>query len=132
MHNRQTVDPSLDIMADVENFFARSLDIAERAGIRRDRIVLDPGVGFGKTAEQSITVIARLGRFGAFGLPILIGLSRKRFIAAVAPSQPDQRLPGSIAGNLLAVLAGAAIVRVHDVGATVQALRVAAAIRSAG
>jgi dihydropteroate synthase len=132
MHNRESVDPGLDIMADVEAFFARSLDIAERAGIRRDRIVLDPGIGFGKTPEQSITVIARLARFGSFGLPILIGLSRKRFIASVAPSQPDQRLPGSIAGNLLAVLAGAAIVRVHDVGATVQALRVAAAIRRAG
>jgi dihydropteroate synthase len=131
MHNRDSADPAIDIMADVAGFFERSLEIAERAGIRRDRIVLDPGIGFGKTAEQSITVIARLDRFASFGLPLLIGLSRKRFIAAVVPSQPDERLPGSIAANLLAVLAGAAIVRVHDVAETVQALRVATAIRNA-
>jgi dihydropteroate synthase len=131
MHNRERADPAIDIMADVAAFFARSLEIAARAGIRRDRIVLDPGIGFGKTPEQSITVIARLDRFASFGLPLLIGLSRKRFIAAVAPSQPDERLPGSIAANLLAVLAGAVIVRVHDVAETVQALHVAAAIRNA-
>jgi dihydropteroate synthase len=131
MHNRRSADPAIDIMADVEDFFARSLDIAQRAGVRRERIVLDPGIGFGKTPEQSLTVIARLDRLRSFGLPLLIGLSRKRFIASVVPSAPDQRLAGSIAGNLLAVLAGAAIVRVHDVAETVQALRVAAAIRNA-
>jgi dihydropteroate synthase len=131
MHNRDGADPAIDIMADVAAFFARSLEIAERAGIRRDRIVLDPGVGFGKTAEQSITVIARLDGFASFGLPLLVGLSRKRFIAAASPSRPDERLPGSIAANLLAVQAGAAILRVHDVAETVQALRIAAAIRNA-
>jgi dihydropteroate synthase len=131
MHNRERIDPAIDIMADVEAFFARSLDIAARAGIARDRIVLDPGVGFGKTPAQSLSVIARLDRFAAFGLPLLIGLSRKRFIASITPSEPPQRLAGSIAANLLAVLAGAAIVRVHDVAETVQALRVAAAIRNA-
>jgi dihydropteroate synthase len=131
MHNREQIDPAIDIMADVQAFFARSLDIAERAGIARDRIVLDPGVGFGKDAAQSLTVIARLDAFAAFGRPLLVGLSRKRFIASVAPSQPQQRLAGSIAGNLLAALSGAAILRVHDVAETVQALRVAAAIRNA-
>jgi len=131
MHNRDCTDATVDIMADVAAFFARSLEIAERAGIRHDRIVLDPGIGFGKTAEQSITVIARLDAFASFGLPLLVGLSRKRFISAASPSRPDERLAGSIAGNLLAVQAGAAIVRVHDVAETVQALRVAAAIRDA-
>jgi dihydropteroate synthase len=131
MHNREEIDPAIDIMADVEAFFARSLDIAERAGIARDRIVLDPGVGFGKDAAQSLSVIARLDAFAAFGKPLLVGLSRKRFIASVVPSQPQQRLAGSIAGNLLAALSGAAILRVHDVAETVQALRVAAAIRNA-
>lgn len=130
-HNRETADPAIDIMADIEAFFSRSLDIAARAGIARDRIVLDPGVGFGKTPEQSLTVIGKLDRLRVFGLPLLIGLSRKRFINAVMPSTPQERLPGSIAGNVLAVLAGAAIVRVHDVAETVQALRVAAAIRAA-
>jgi dihydropteroate synthase len=130
-HNREAADPAIDILADIEAFFSRSLDIAARAGIARDRIVLDPGIGFGKTPEQSLAVIARLDRLRAFGLPLLIGLSRKRFINAVTPSAPQERLPGSIAGNVLAVLAGAAIVRVHDVAETVQALRVAAAIRAA-
>jgi dihydropteroate synthase len=131
MHNRENVDPAVDIMADVKDFFALSLDIAARAGIAREQIVLDPGVGFGKTPEQSITVIARLAEFSSFGLPLLMGLSRKRFIESVSPAPPGQRLGGSIAGNLLAVLSGAAIVRVHDVAETVQALRVAAAIRDA-
>jgi dihydropteroate synthase len=130
-HNRETVDPALDIIADMENFFSRSLEIAWRADIGRDRIVLDPGIGFGKTPEQSLTAIARLDRLRAFGLPLLIGLSHKRFINAVVPSQPQDRLAGSLAGAVLAVLEGAAIVRVHDVAETVQALRVAAAIRAA-
>ena len=130
-HNRETVDPALDILADIETFFSRSLDIAAGAGIARDRIVLDPGIGFGKTPEQSLAAIAGLARLRAFGLPLLIGLSRKRFINAVVPSKPQDRLAGSLAGAVLAVLQGAAIVRVHDVAETVQALRVAAAIRAA-
>src|SRR5205823_9719552 len=92
MHNREQADPSIDIMAEVEAFFARSLEIADRAGIFRGRIVLDPGVGFGKTIEQSLIVIARLDRLRSFGLPLLIGLSRKRFISAIIPSQPHERL----------------------------------------
>ena len=131
MHNRETVDPALDIMADVRAFFTRSLEIAARAGIARERIVLDPGIGFGKTAEQSITMIARLSELREFGLPLLMGLSRKRFIDSVSPSKPTERIGGSIAANVLSVLGGADIVRVHDVAQTVQALRVTAAIRAA-
>jgi dihydropteroate synthase len=131
MHNREKADGTIDIMADVNEFFARSLDIADKAGIARERIVLDPGIGFGKTPEQSLSVLARFGELRAFGQKLLVGLSRKRFIDAVSPAPPERRLGGSIAGNLLAVLAGADIVRVHDVAETVQALRVAAAIRSA-
>jgi dihydropteroate synthase len=131
MHNRDEADPSIDIVADVMSFFERSLVIAERAGIRREKIVLDPGIGFGKTPEQSIVTIAHLRDFKRFGLRLLMGLSRKRFIASVVPAPPDQRLGGSIAGMLLSVEDGADIVRVHDVAETVQALRVAQAIRSA-
>jgi len=131
MHNRESADPAIDIMADIAAFFARSLAIAERAGIARDMIVLDPGIGFGKTPQQSITAIARLGELKSFGLPLLIGASRKRFIDWVSPAPPDQRIGGSIASHLLAVENGAAIIRVHDVAETVQALRVAAAIRGA-
>jgi dihydropteroate synthase len=131
MHNREAADPAIDIIADVQAFFQRSLAQAERAGIARDCIVLDPGIGFGKTPEQSIACIARLAEFKRFGLPLLVGASRKRFINAVTPSAPDQRLGGSIASHLEAVKNGAAIVRGHDVAETVQALRVAAAIGAA-
>ena len=131
MHNRESADPALDIIADAQAFFQRSLALAERAGIARDCIVLDPGIGFGKTPEQSIACIARLAEFKRFGLPLLVGASRKRFINAVTPSAPDQRLGGSIASHLEAVKNGAAIVRVHDVVETVQALHLAAAIEAA-
>lgn len=130
MHNRDQADPAIDIMADILDFFARSLDIAGRAGIRRDNIVLDPGIGFGKTPEQSIRAVARLAEFKSFGLPLLVGLSRKRFISSIVPSEPHDRLGGSIAGHLAAAANGAAIVRTHDVRETVQALRVAQAIRN--
>jgi dihydropteroate synthase len=131
MHNRNAADPSIDIMADISAFFGRSLEIALRAGIARQNMVLDPGIGFGKTAEQSLIAIARIGELKSFGLPLLLGASRKRFIDKVSPAPPDQRLGGSIAAHLLAVLGGAAIIRTHDVAETLQALRVAAAIRSA-
>jgi dihydropteroate synthase len=131
MHNRHAADPAIDIVADVTAFFTRSLEIAAKAGIANENIVLDPGVGFGKTMEQSITVIARLDAFRRFGLPLLVGASRKRFIYGVMPMPPSQRLGGSIAAHLTAVRNGAAIVRVHDVADTVQALRVADVIEKA-
>jgi len=131
MHNREAADAAIDIVADVTAFFERSLDIAARAGITRERIVLDPGIGFGKTPQQSITCIARLSAFRTFGLPLLVGASRKRFIHTITPSEPMERIGGSLAAHLLAVENGAAIVRAHDVGPTVQALAVAAAIRQA-
>jgi dihydropteroate synthase len=131
MHNRDQADPAIDIVTEVADFFARSLEIAEHAGIARHNIVLDPGIGFGKTPEQSMQVIARLDRFKSFGLPLLVGASRKRFIHSVVPSEPDARLPGSLAAHLIAVENGAAIIRTHDVAETMQALRVAAAIRTA-
>ena len=128
MHNRERADPSLDIIADIARFFTRSLEIAAAAGVERRNIVLDPGIGFGKTPEQSRMAIARLRVLQSFGLPLLVGASRKRFIAEVSPAPPDQRLGGSIAAHVIAVANGAAIIRTHDVQATVQALRVAAAI----
>jgi dihydropteroate synthase len=129
MHNRDNADPAIDIMKDIAAFFARSLDIAAKAGISSDKIVLDPGIGFGKTAEQSMIALARLRELQSFGLPLLVGASRKRFISTVTPSEPQQRLGGSIAAHLIAAQAGVRIIRTHDVAETVQALRVAAAIR---
>jgi dihydropteroate synthase len=128
MHNRDRADPAIDIIRDIEAFFARSLGIAARAGIPGSHIVLDPGIGFGKTPEQSMTVLARLDELREFGLPLMIGASRKRFISTVTPSEPHQRLGGSIAAHVLAARKGARIIRTHDVSETVQALRVLAAI----
>jgi len=130
MHNRDVAGAGIDIMADIAAFFERSLAIAARAGIARDLIVLDPGIGFGKTAEQSMTAIARLDRLKTFGLPLLVGASRKRLINTVVPAPPDQRLGGSLAAHILAAERGATIIRAHDVAATVQALRVMAAIEA--
>ena len=128
MHNRERADPSIDIMDDIAAFFTRSLEIAERAGIACQNIVLDPGIGFGKTQEQSLMTLARLSELNRFGLPLLVGASRKMFIASVSPSTPRERLGGSIAAHVMAAQQGAHIIRTHDVAETVQALRVAAAI----
>jgi dihydropteroate synthase len=129
MHNRDRADSSIDIMKELSAFFTRSLEIAAKAGISADQIALDPGIGFGKTQPQSMIVLARLAELRTFGLPLLVGASRKSFIGTVTPSEPDQRLGGSIAAHLIAAQGGAQIIRAHDVAETVQALRVAAAIR---
>jgi dihydropteroate synthase len=129
MHNRDSADASIDIMKDIAAFFARSLEIAAKAGVSSGNIVLDPGIGFGKTPEQSMMALARLRELKSFGLPLLVGASRKRFISTVTPSEPQQRLGGSIAAHLIAAKGGAQIIRTHDVAETVQALRIAAAIR---
>jgi dihydropteroate synthase len=128
MHNRDRVEAGIDIMQDIAAFFARSIEIATSAGISPVNIVLDPGIGFGKTPEQSMTALARLNELSTFGLPLLVGASRKRFISSVTPSEPHQRLAGSIAAHLAAAQGGARIIRTHDVFETVQALRVTAAI----
>ncbi|WP_022720074.1 dihydropteroate synthase [Rhodopseudomonas sp. B29] len=130
MHNRDAADPAIDIIADIIAFFERSLDIATKAGIAGEMIVLDPGIGFGKTLAQSMLTLQRLGDFKHFGLPLLVGASRKRFISSVVPSEPKQRLGGSIAAHLIAAENGAQIIRAHDVAETVQALAVAHAIRT--
>jgi dihydropteroate synthase len=129
MHNRASVDPALDIVADMMAFFERTLAIADGAGIARDKLVLDPGIGFGKsTPDQSLEALAHVDRLKKFGLPVLVGASRKRFIDAIRPAPPDRRIGGSIAAHLVAVQKGAAIIRSHDVAETVQALAVMAAI----
>src|SRR3982074_1108438 len=115
MHNRDSADPAIDIMKDMAAFFASSLEIAAKAGVSPGNIVLDPGIGFGKTPEQSMTALARLNEFSGFRLPLLVGASRKRFISSVVPSEPHQRLGGSIAAHLVAAQGGARIIRTHAV-----------------
>ncbi len=132
MHNRETIDPSLDIIAEMSGFFERALETATRAGIPLDRLVLDPGIGFGKTFEQNLAAIARIGELRQFGLPLLLGTSRKSLIGKVIETLPTERLPGTIASNVIGILAGVEIIRVHDVAAHVQATRVTQAILAAG
>jgi dihydropteroate synthase len=130
MHNRYKAEASINIISDINAFFTHSIDLAEKAGILRECIVLDPGIGFGKTPEQSMEAIAKLETFKRFNLPILVGASRKRFIDSVSPSAPLERVGGSLAAHLLAVRNGAAIIRTHDVAETIQAIKVDNAIRA--
>ena len=125
MHNRHAVDPLVDIVADLHRFFAVTLTIAERAGIPRDRLVLDPGIGFGKTPEQQIAAVRAIPLLRRhFGLPILVGLSRKSMLRHITGASLDKRLPDTIAANLAALRAGATLFRVHDVAAHVAAFAV--------
>jgi len=129
MHNRETIDGSLDIIEEFKRFFGTALDRAKKAGIPDDRIVLDPGIGFGKSFEQNLAAIGRLGELVQFGFPVLLGVSRKSFIGKLFPSEPAERLPATIAANTMGIMAGAAIVRVHDVAEHAQALRIADRIK---
>ncbi len=130
MHNRPKADANCDIMEDIRGFLRRSLAIADRAGIAPHRIALDPGIGFGKTFDQNLTILNRLRELQDFGKPILMGLSRKRFIGAVLDAPVERRLNGTLAANLAACMAGASILRVHDVTPHVEAVRMLKAIRS--
>jgi dihydropteroate synthase len=114
-----------DLLGDVRRELAARVALAEAAGVRRTNIVVDPGLGFAKTGEQSLELLRRLAEFRALGLPILVGVSRKSFIGrAGGEPDPHLRAPGSIAAALFALQQGADILRVHDVAATVQAVRV--------
>jgi dihydropteroate synthase len=121
-----------DVMAEVTHELGARVQAAVDAGIRRDRIVVDPGLGFAKRAEHSLAALAGLSRLSALGLPVLCGPSRKSFLkAALGDVPPRDRVWGTAAAVTAAVLAGAHIVRVHDVAAMVQVARTADAIRAA-
>jgi dihydropteroate synthase len=129
MHNRRIKDESLDLVADLFGFFDRTLDLARRAGIDERRIILDPGVGFGKTRGQQVEAIAAIAPLKRrYGLPVLVGASRKSFLSALSGDTAAERLIGTLAANLAAATLGADIVRVHDVGEHVAALRTFEAI----
>lgn len=117
-----------DVVAEVRDFLARRAAACERAGIARNRIVVDPGFGFGKGVAENLALLRRLRDLVAAGYPVLAGLSRKSTIGAITGRSPGDRLAGSLAAALTAVERGAAIVRVHDVRETVDALRVYAAV----
>ncbi len=119
-----------DVVVQIEEFFQERISFAVSQGIKRENIILDPGIGFGKTVEHNLTILGNLDEFAALALPLMIGVSRKRFIGAVAGENDTAgRLPGTIAANVLARAGGAGIFRVHDVAENVQALKVAEAIK---
>jgi dihydropteroate synthase len=115
----------------MERFFATAVDKMRAAGAGEDQIVLDPGIGFGKTLEQNLSILGQLDRMHAYGFPVLLGASRKSFIGKISPSEPSDRLGGSVVTTVFAALAGISIVRVHDVAAHVQALKVVEATSGA-
>jgi dihydropteroate synthase len=129
MHNRAEKDETADIIADIRAFFDRSLARAAKAGIARERIILDPGIGFAKTSRQNRDAIVRLGELKDYGLPIMVGASRKSFLGSLTEGSPEASLIGTVAANLAAAARGAAIFRVHDVAEHVTALKVFHAIR---
>jgi dihydropteroate synthase len=132
MHNRDDIDSDLDIEADMRRFFKRSLALADRAGVSRTRILLDPGIGFGKNRAQNLKALAATARVrAAFGLPILIGVSRKRLFGDLLGAGIDDRLIGTIAANLTALARGAAVFRVHDPAEHAAAFKVFDAIERA-
>ena len=131
MHNRLEKDRDLDIVADIRRSFERSLALAAKAGIPDERIILDPGIGFAKSSRQNIEVIRRLGELKDYGRPILVGVSRKKFLGPTIGSGTEGELIGTIAAALAAAAAGASLFRVHDVAAHVAALKVFHAIQGA-
>lgn len=125
--NMQDNPTYADVVGEVREFLARRVQAALEGGVQRRRIAVDPGIGFGKKLEHNLTLLARLGEL-AEGLPLLLGASRKRFIGEVTGTGTCDRLPGSLATVAAAYSAGAAVVRVHDVAATVQFLQVLQAV----
>jgi dihydropteroate synthase len=118
-----------DVVGEILGFLQKAVERAEEAGIPRERVLVDPGIGFGKTAEHNLAILGGLERLRALGRPVLVGPSRKAFIGAVLKMQVEDRLMGTAAAVAAAVLNGADLVRVHDVGPMRQVADLAFAIR---
>lgn len=128
MHNRTRIDPDIDIIADMRRFFDKSLRLAQDAGIPRARLLLDPGIGFGKSRAQNYAALANLAALKEYGLPILIGVSRKSLLAERGSVPDNLALIRTLAANLAAAINGASIFRVHDPAEHVAAFKVFDAI----
>jgi dihydropteroate synthase len=118
-----------DVLREVQDFLAARTEFALDAGVERNHIILDPGIGFGKTVDHNLILLRGLPSLASLGYPILVGASRKAFIGKILDAKPDERLEGSVAAAVSAVFGGAQIIRAHDVKETRRALRVADAIR---
>ena len=116
-----------DVVSDVKAFLEARLAFAAQAGISEERVLLDPGIGFGKTLQHNLELLRRLDEIVAIGRPVVVGTSRKSFLGKLTGRDPDDRLAGTIATNVLALARGASVFRVHDVGPVLDALKVAAA-----
>ena len=114
-----------DVIAEISDYFQERIDYAQGRGVKREKIILDPGIGFGKRLEDNVAIVRQLRRFAAFELPLLVGLSRKSFLGLLGGEKSAERRDAeTVAANLVAVRNGASILRVHDVAATVKALKV--------
>lgn len=120
-----------DVVAEVAEYFVEQIARCENAGIPKSKLLLDPGFGFGKNLNHNYQLLARLAEFHHFGLPLLVGMSRKSMVGQLLHVSPEQRVTGSIACAVIAAMQGAQIVRVHDVKETVEAMRVVEATLSA-
>lgn len=120
-----------DVVAEVRQFLAERVQACVAAGIGRDRLCVDPGIGFGKRPEHNLALLAAIDRLAGPDLPVLIGVSRKSLVGIITGRPPGGRLAGSVAFAALAVMGGAAVVRAHDVAETVDAVKVASALRRA-
>jgi dihydropteroate synthase len=128
MHNREREDASLDIVETVRAFLLRSMDLAQAARISLDRLILDPGIGFGKTPEQNLRLVREIGALAALGCPVLLGASRKRIVGSITGREdPRDRLAGTLALHTLGALQGARIIRAHDVAPHIDAMKMVAA-----
>src|SRR5215212_5290402 len=116
-----------DVVSEVKAFLAERLAFAVAEGIAEERVMLDPGIGFGKTIDHNLELLARLGEIAALGRPVVVGVSRKSFLGAITGREPDERAVATAAANVLALERGASVFRVHDVPETLDALAVAAA-----
>jgi dihydropteroate synthase len=112
------------VVADILNYLGDRLARCEHAGMARSRLLVDPGFGFGKTLRHNLELLRGLQRFGALGVPILVGISRKSMLGTLTGRPVDERLAGSVAAAVLAAERGARVIRVHDVAATVDALKI--------
>ena len=121
-----------NVVAEVAAFLSGRVAACEAGGIRRERLLIDPGFGFGKTLDHNLSLLKHLQRLGSLGLPLLVGISRKSMIGSLLGEvSVDRRIIGSVAAAVVAVMQGAVIIRAHDVGQTVEALKIAAAVLSA-
>ncbi|MBQ3420363.1 MAG: dihydropteroate synthase [Romboutsia sp.] len=128
MHNQDNTEYDKDIMESIKEFLLESINIAIESGIDKEKIILDPGIGFGKTYEQNLEVLKRLGELKSLGYPILLGTSRKSVIGNTLNLPPQERVEGTIATTVLGIKDGVDIVRVHDVEKNLRAAKMADAI----